>query len=136
MLLTNNQVASHMSETFVPSMRPILVIDDEIPIIELLRDLLEDEGFVVLTATNGKVALKLVQQQVVGLIITDQMMPQLTGTELAEQLRSDPQTAAIPLLLMSAALPEKTSDLFVAFVQKPFNIEDILLHVRRVFGTI
>lgn len=132
---TNNQIDPHMSEPPVSSIRPILVVDDEIPIIELLRDLLEDEGFVVLTATNGTAALKLVQQHVVGMIITDQMMPQLTGTELAEQLRNDPQTAAIPLLLLSAALPEKTSDHFVAFVQKPFNIDDILLQVRRVFGT-
>lgn len=115
-------------------MRPILVVDDELPIIELLRDLLEDEGFTVLTATNGRQALRLVQQHLVAMIITDQMMPQLTGFELAEQLHHDPQTATIPLILMSAAMPEQRSNYFMAYVQKPFNIEDILVHVRRVFG--
>jgi CheY-like chemotaxis protein len=118
-----------------PAPRPILIVDDEPIILELIRDVLQDEGFTVLTARTGAAALHLVQHTPVALVLTDLMMPNLTGVELARRLRSQPETAAIPLILMSAAMPERVSDLFVAVIHKPFPIETVVHTVRKHMST-
>lgn len=85
----------------------------------------------MLTATNGAAALSLVQHAQVALVLTDYMMPSLSGLELAQRLRSHPETAAIPLILMSAALPSRHSDLFAAVIRKPFPIDTLVRIVRQ-----
>jgi CheY-like chemotaxis protein len=104
---------------------PILIVDDEPSILELIHDILEQEGFSVLVAHNGAAALRQIQQRPVALVLTDLMMPQISGIELARRLRGDPKTAAIPIILMSAAMPPGASDLFVALLHKPFPIEKV-----------
>jgi CheY-like chemotaxis protein len=111
---------------------PLLIVDDENEICDLLRDVFEEEGFTVLTTSNGAAALSLLQRTPVALVVTDLMMPQLSGFELAQRLRSNPQTATIPLILMSAAMPQQLSDLFVLVIQKPFAIEAIVRAVNQV----
>lgn len=110
---------------------PVLLVDDEPRILDLLCDVLEEEGLTVLTATNGAAALYLVQQTPIGLVLTDFMMPGISGIELAHQLHSNPQTATIPLLLMSAALPQQVSPLFAAVIPKPFSVEHVVRIVRQ-----
>lgn len=111
---------------------PVLIVDDEPIIVDLLRDVLEDEGFRVVTASNGVLALNLARQMPVALVITDLMMPFVSGIELARQLHSNPQTAAIPLVLMSAALPQQAGDIFAAVIHKPFDVDTIVKIVRRL----
>jgi CheY-like chemotaxis protein len=107
-------------------MLPVLIVDDEPNILAMLRDVLEDAGFVVVTAHDGKAALALLAYTPVALVLTDLMMPEVTGLQLAQQLRSDPRTAAIPVLLMSAALPPHLADVFAAVLPKPFVLDDLL----------
>lgn len=109
----------------------ILIVDDEPSILELIHDILESEGYTVLVAHNGAAALRQIQQRPVALVLTDLMMPQLSGVELARRLRGDPNTAAIPIVLMSAAMPAGVSDLFVAILHKPFPIEKVTQVVRQ-----
>lgn len=109
----------------------ILVVDDEVTILELIRDILEGEGFTVLIARSGTTALRLLQNTSVALVLTDLMMPQLSGLELARRLRADPKTASIPLILMSAAMPSGVSDLFADIIHKPFPIEKVAQVIRR-----
>ena len=109
---------------------PIVVVDDELSILELIQDILEAEGFRVLTARNGAVALRLLERTSAALVLTDFMMPELGGVELARRLRADPRTADIPIVLMSAALPADTGGLFAAVIQKPFPIKTIIQVVR------
>lgn len=111
--------------------RPVLIVDDDPYILDLLCDVLKDEGYTVITASNGAAALYLVQQSPVALVLTDFMMPGVSGTDLARQLRSNPLTAPIPLLLMSAALPRPVSDIFAAFIHKPFEIDTLVRTVRQ-----
>jgi CheY-like chemotaxis protein len=113
--------------------RPILVVDDEPVILEMLQDVLTDEGFAVVTANNGPAALYLLQRTMVALALIDFMMPHLNGIELAEQMRRDPHTAGIPLLLMSAAPPSDIGTHFAAVIAKPFEIETLVRLVRQ-FG--
>jgi CheY-like chemotaxis protein len=112
---------------------PVLIVDDDSEILDMLRNVLEEAGFVVLTAGDGKAALALLQHTSVALVLTDLMMPQLTGLQLAQQMRSNPQTAAIPVLVMSAALPPHLPDVFVAVIAKPFELDDLVTSVRQ-FG--
>lgn len=114
-----------------PSERPVLIVDDEPPILALLRDVLVDEGFVVVTANNGPAALYLLQQTTVSLVLMDFMMPNLNGIELADLLHADPRTAEVPLILMSAVLPPEVGTQFVAVVAKPFALDIVVRLVRQ-----
>lgn len=110
---------------------PVLIVDDEPQILSLLRDVLEDEGFTVITASNGAAALYLIQQTPITLVLTDLMMPVVSGLELARQLHSNPHTSNIPLLLMSAALPQQPDPIFAAVIHKPFAIEAVVRIVHQ-----
>jgi CheY-like chemotaxis protein len=118
----------HTPLSFSP---PVLVVDDEPAILVMLQDALQGENFVVRTALNGKAALSLIHQAPVALVLTDLMMPLLSGIELAHQLRANPLTAAIPVLLMSATLPLYVDDVFAASIRKPFSLDDIVAKVRQ-----
>jgi CheY-like chemotaxis protein len=110
---------------------PVLIVDDEPNILDLLRDVLEDEGFTVITASNGAAALYLIQRSPVALVLTDLMMPFVSGVDLARELHSNPQTANVPLLLMSAVMPQQVSDIFAAVIHKPFEVDAIVRIVRQ-----
>ena len=125
------QSAAHQRQPPLKRPRPVLIVDDEPTILDLLRDVLEDEGIAVLTAANGAAALALIRRTPVALVLTDLMMPRLTGTELARQLHSDPQTTKIPLILMSAISPQQGGDTFVAMIQKPFSVDSVVKVVRQ-----
>jgi CheY-like chemotaxis protein len=112
---------------------PVLIVDDELDILAMLRNVLEEAGFMVLTAPDGKAALALLAHTPVALVLTDLMMPQLTGLQLAQQLRSDPRTAAIPVLVMSAALPPHMPDVFAAVLPKPFDLDELVTTLHQ-FG--
>lgn len=111
------------------SARSILIVDDEQPILELLRDILEEEGYTVVTARNGNDALQTALQQHIDLVLTDYMMPQMDGVHLSKQLRAYPQTAKVPVIIMSAVnVPNDGS--FNNIIRKPFNLVDVLHHVE------
>lgn len=80
----------------------ILVVEDETAIRKNLVSLLRMEGFEVLDAGNGLAGLELARTHLPGLILSDVMMPGLDGYGLLEQLRTDPRTATIPLIFLSA----------------------------------
>ena len=79
-------------------MSRILVVDDEPDERFLLRRMFEREGYEVLDASDGAAALAIVRESRPDLILTDMMMPVMDGQELIRRLRSDPATAAIPIL--------------------------------------
>jgi CheY-like chemotaxis protein len=101
----------------------VLVVDDERPVRELLAMLLEEFGYTVLRAAHGRQALELVAGQRPDLVISDVMMPLLSGVELCRRLKSDPQSAGIPVILMSTAGPHVAKDSGAdAFISKPFDL--------------
>ena len=114
-------------------MATILVVDDEPDIITLLKILLEKEGYTVLEASNGQVALERLGVEPPNpsaprpdLIILDIMMPVMDGHALNTRLQSQPEMSGIPVLILTAK-GEKMRDLFqvapnvAAYVQKPFE---------------
>lgn len=116
-------------------MAVILVVDDEEPVLDLLTDVLEDQGYAVITALNGRVALQLVQEQPPDLVISDVMMPFVDGIELTRCLRAGSSTRDVPVILMSAATsPDLAACGANDFVGKPFAIDRIDALVARYVG--
>ena len=114
----------------------ILVVDDEVAIVDLIVDVLQDEGYKVRSATSGGAAITAIDEQLPALILVDMYMPQMTGVQLVEHLRQR-QLAAIPVVLMTAAV-QGTQGLLaeytVDYLAKPFDIEDLLSCVARHAG--
>lgn len=102
----------------------ILITDDEVPIVELLADLLEDAGYRVVSAYNGVDALRLIERDPPSLLITDNMMPRLSGLQLIERLR-DAGEPPFPIILMSAVNPDRLPS-SISFVPKPFDLDQLL----------
>src|SRR5690625_3680905 len=84
-------------------MKPtILVVEDEPALITLLRYNLEKEGFRVLEAHDGEEALIVTKEEPPDLILLDWMLPLLSGLHVCRQLRRDPETREIPIILLTA----------------------------------
>ena len=80
----------------------VLVVEDDPTILQLLEVNFEMEGFDVLTATDGTVGLEQAQAHSPDIIVSDVMMPNMSGIELVVALKADPSTDSIPILLLSA----------------------------------
>ena len=80
----------------------VLVIDDDPVILELLRVNFEIEGFDVLTAHDGDEGLELAQSNHPDVVISDIMMPRRDGLQLLSDLKGDPRTEGLPVILLSA----------------------------------
>jgi len=100
----------------------VLVVDDEFHIVDLLAEILEDEGYTVLRAYDGLSALALAEGAAVDLVIADVMMPRLDGISLAYRLRERDEGTRI--VLMSAAVARVPPEF--GFIAKPFDINDLL----------
>ena len=120
-----------MTELPADHARAILVVDDDPAILDMLSDLLADQGFTVHTAKDGQQALARALEFPPDLILTDLMMPLVDGRALLISLREHPQTAHVPVLLMSAAGQRQDADGFDAFIAKPFNILTLVAELRR-----
>jgi CheY-like chemotaxis protein len=102
----------------------ILIVDDEPDIRFMMRLILEGAGHMVTEARHGATGLKSVKATPPDLVITDVMMPTMGGVEFIECLRSDPDTAAIPIMVVSA-----NSELATAAntrLPKPFEPQELL----------
>ena len=118
----------------------ILIADDDPSIVMIVSAILRRAGYNTVTARDGKEAHLLLQKTPVDLLITDEVMPHVTGTELARWMRGQEKLRNIPIIMMSAeenpaafskSLEDKTID---SFLQKPFNakaLSDLLeLHLN------
>jgi CheY-like chemotaxis protein len=115
----------------------VLVVDDEWAIADWLHALLDDEGYDVLVASNGKQALELLRRQKADLIVSDFMMPILDGPGLLRELAKSPGLSGIPVIVMSSlqetAVRERC-DGYKAFLRKPFREADVLKTIQRVLS--
>ena len=119
------------------SNKKALVVDDEIHIVQVVAIKLRNNGFDVTTAENGAVALDIAKQEKPDIIITDFQMPVMTGLELVENLRKDPETENIPVIMLTArgfAIEEdKRNELKIsACLSKPFSPREVLQTIEEV----
>jgi DNA-binding response OmpR family regulator len=84
-------------------MKPrVLVVDDESDFTELLKFNLEGQGFEILTAGDGMEALNIARRELPDVVLVDLMLPDLDGFSVCEILRSQPSTAQVPIIVVSA----------------------------------
>jgi two-component system, OmpR family, alkaline phosphatase synthesis response regulator PhoP len=113
-------------------MPTILVVDDEEPVRQLLAAIFTDRGYRALQARNGRHALEVLNGERPDLVLTDVMMPMLTGADLCRYLKADPATQAIPVILMSAAGREVTDGSGADdYLDKPFYLNEVEALVDR-----
>lgn len=117
-----------------PVKRTILVVEDEITIAELLKMLLEYEGYGVDVAGDGLEALARIGKFRPDLVLTDIIMPQMDGLELCRAIKSLPENQTIPVVLMSAASETvaRGQCRYAAFLPKPFYCDELLNAIGRV----
>ncbi len=117
-------------------MKTILVVDDELTIVEIVATILENEGYEVLTAGDGKEALAYLEKSKVDLVLSDMMMPVMDGRELCKRIEAHPVHNSIPIILMSATHNASRLDgcRHAEFLQKPFEMHNLLLAVESVLG--
>lgn len=115
--------------------RPILVVEDDDDLRETLAYNLRAEGYETLLAADGVAALELARRQPVALVLLDVMLPRLDGLDVLRQLRARPETAAIPVLMLTARAEE--SDIVVGlelgaddYVAKPFSWNEVRARLR------
>ncbi len=105
----------------------ILLVEDEEPILDIIANLLGDEGYRTICAYNGAQALEIVRDTRPDLVLTDVMMPVLSGAELCRQLKADARTRDVPVIVMSAAGAHHMDGCIPdAFIAKPFDLDALL----------
>ncbi len=115
----------------------ILVVEDEAPLVTLLRYNLEREGFGVLEAQDGDEALNIARDQKPDLVLLDWMLPLMSGIEVCRQLRRNPDTRGIPIVMLTArgeegdklrGLDSGADD----YITKPFSPSELTARIRAV----
>lgn len=113
----------------------VLVADDEDDVIELVRYRLENDGYRVLTASDGEAALQLVRDEHPDVCVLDVMMPKLGGLEVLAQLRADPATAETRVIMLTARGQDADVDRGFElgahdYVTKPFSPKELRRRVH------
>ena len=119
-------------------MKLVLMVEDEYGNAEVLQLLLEAEGYRVAFGSNGKAGLDLLAGEKPAVIISDFMMPHLTGAELGQAVRANPLLADIPFVMVSGTNESVVQAAFSdydAFVQKPFVADALLALVSHLVDT-
>ena len=109
-------------------LKTILIIEDERVIAEILSAVLEDEGYTVHVADNGKEGIATLKSTHPDLVLCDLMMPIADGRAVARAMAADPTTRSIPLIIMSAGgnPPTDPNIRYNAFLRKPFDLNQLI----------
>jgi len=111
----------------------ILVVDDDVPILQLMQNLLREFGFEPLTAASGNEAIDLARRRRPSLVLLDKQMPGMTGEDVIRTLRDDHGLADLPILIVSGA-PVSKSELTTlranGAVLKPFDVMALVQQIR------
>ena len=121
-------------------MAKILIADDERDIRDLVAFALRFAGYEVIATSNGEEVLQAAQANPPDLILLDVRMPRISGYEACRRLKEQPQTAAIPVVFLSAKGQEAEVNAgmqlgAVEYIVKPFSPDNLLQRVRAILGT-
>lgn len=119
--------------------RKVLVVDDDEHILRSLAQYLELEEFSVRTASGGAEALALVEEEKPDLMVLDVMMPEMDGFEVLENLRRNPETEKLPVIMLTAR--DQHGDVLKgyqmgvsSYMVKPFNLDELVEVINQVFA--
>jgi two-component system alkaline phosphatase synthesis response regulator PhoP len=118
--------------------KKILIVEDEKDILQLVKLYLEKEGYRTVTASTGSEGLAQVRTEKPDLVILDLMLPEIDGLEICKRLRSAPDTAMLPIIMLTAKAEE--SDTIIGlelgaddYVTKPFSPKTLVARVKALF---
>lgn len=121
--------------------KKILAVDDEKHIVRLVQVNLERQGYEVVTAFDGKEALEKVESERPDLVVLDVMMPYMDGFEVLKNLKKNPETRDIPVIMLTAKAQD--ADVFRGwqsgvdcYLTKPFNPMELIAFVKRIFKSL
>ncbi len=115
----------------------ILIADDYTDNRELLRLILEAEGYAIREARDGRECVTMAQDELPDLVLIDLSMPVLDGWATLQELRDDERTRRVPCIAVSAFAsldPEQDSEGFDAYLSKPFRSRDLLTMVKKLLA--
>lgn len=124
-----------------PEEYKILIVDDVMSNVLLLKVLLSTEKFNIVMATNGQQALDQVEKERPDLVLLDVMMPDISGFDVAQKMKSTPDFAEIPIIFLTAL--NNTSDIVKGFqvggndfISKPFNKEELIIRISHQISLV
>lgn len=112
----------------------LLIVDDDAEMLKLLRLSFEEEGYRVVTAPNGREALRLAAN-LPDLILLDVKMPGIDGIQVCQKIKHDPALRHIPVIMLTARRIEEGLDPALTakanwYMEKPFDFSELLFHVK------
>ena len=130
---------SLLSKASINRSRRVLIVDDSETICRIVKKGLQQKGFQVKTALNGRSALDMINESPPHLILSDINMPEMNGFAFCQAVNADPELAAIPFVVMSSK--RETSQIqrmlslgAEAFVYKPFNIDELVILIEKLLS--
>ena len=121
-----------------PASKKILIVEDENDILQLVKLYLEKDGFRTVSAKTGTEGLRQVKQEKPDLVVLDLMLPEIDGLEVCKRLRSAPETAMLPIIMLTAKAEE--SDTIIGlelgaddYVTKPFSPKTLVARIKALF---
>src|SRR5947209_7379851 len=119
----------------------VLIVEDEQGVVHLLRARLEPEGFQVIAAYDGQAGLRAVTEARPDLLILDLTLPGLDGFEICRRIRQQPETARLPILVLSGRTEEVDKVVMLElgaddYVTKPFNTKELVARVKTLLRRV
>ena len=118
--------------------KKVLVVDDEVKILEVLRSFLESKGYEVFTAENGKQAFCIFETEKISLVLLDLMLPDMSGADICMSIR---QRSRVPVIMLTAKVQE--ADMIKGlgigaddYITKPFSLKEINARIEAVLAEI
>ncbi len=117
----------------------VLVVDDDLDLLKMLKLRIETEGFEFMSAQDGKEMLKSVKMKKPDVILLDVMLPKLDGYTALREMKKEEEYKDIPVIVLTAKEKSKVGDLFVTegisfFIEKPFETKDLVQKIRSVMS--
>ncbi len=119
-------------------MTKIMVVDDEPDLLEVVKLILESDGYQVVTANSGQEALSIIEKEMPDLVLLDIIMPKMDGWEVFSRIKGNPRTHDIPVIMLTAKDQriDKLIGLHVVrvddYITKPFGRAELLERIKRV----
>ena len=115
--------------------KKVLVVEDEAKISEVIKSFLENKGFIVFVAENGRQAFGLLEKENISLIILDLMLPDMSGEEICMKIR---KTSRVPIIMVTAKVDEEDmlKGLGIGaddYITKPFSLKELFARIEVVF---
>jgi DNA-binding response OmpR family regulator len=114
----------------------ILYIEDERPVLELVREALKMAGHSVTGATSGRRGMELMRQMTPNLVLLDLMMPDFNGWDVYREMKNDDTLASVPVIVVTANIPDRNRTIVDNlppvddYITKPFDVEQLIRSVE------